>query len=85
MHSKKHRPLLAWLMILAMLCTMLPTAALATEGPSGGAAGTEATVTGATYSVTLDSAISGGTVRVDPASGTAGTVITVAATPDSGK
>ncbi|HBC92173.1 MAG TPA: hypothetical protein DCZ10_04505, partial [Pelotomaculum sp.] len=72
-------------MILAMLCTMLPTAALATEGSSGAAAGVEATVTGATYSVTVDSAITGGTVAVEPASGTEGTVIKVTATPDSGK
>jgi hypothetical protein len=38
-----------------------------------------------TYRVTVDSAISGGTVAVDPVSGSAGDTITVTVTPDSGK
>lgn len=38
----------------------------------------------ATYSVTVDSAITGGTIRVDPASGPSGTVVGVTVTPASG-
>ncbi|TEB07053.1 Listeria-Bacteroides repeat domain protein [Pelotomaculum schinkii] len=85
MIRKRRSRLLACLMILAMLCTMLPTAALAAEGPSGGAAGAEVSVTDATYSVTVDSAITGGSIAVNPASGSAGDTITVSVTPDSGK
>ncbi|TEB07055.1 hypothetical protein Psch_00596 [Pelotomaculum schinkii] len=85
MIRKRRSRLLACLMILAMLCTMLPTAALAAEGPSGGAAGAEVSVTDATYSVTVDSAITGGSIAVNPASGSAGDTITVFVTPDSGK
>ncbi len=81
MIRRKHSRLLACLMILAMLCTMLPIAALATEGPSGG----EVSVTGATYSVTVDSAITGGSIAVNPDSGSAGESISVSVTPDSGK
>ncbi|TEB16966.1 The GLUG motif protein [Pelotomaculum sp. FP] len=38
-----------------------------------------------TYTVAVDGSISGGTVTVEPASGTEGTTITVTVTPDSGK
>ena len=38
-----------------------------------------------TYTVTVDGSISGGTVTIEPASGTEGTTITVTVTPDSGK
>ncbi|NLE26597.1 MAG: DUF1533 domain-containing protein, partial [Clostridiaceae bacterium] len=38
-----------------------------------------------TYSVTVDSAISGGAVAVDPVSGSAGDTVTVTVTPDEGK
>ncbi|TEB16969.1 Kappa-carrageenase precursor [Pelotomaculum sp. FP] len=85
MIRKRRSRLLACLMILAMLCTMLPTAALAAEGPSGGAAGAEVSVSDATYSVTVDIAITGGSIAVNPASGSAGDTITVSVTPDSGK
>ena len=42
-------------------------------------------VTAGAYTVTVDSSISGGTVAVNPASGNAGTTITVTVTPDTGK
>jgi hypothetical protein len=42
-------------------------------------------ITPETYTVTVDNAITGGTVTVDPASGSAGDTITVTVTPDHGK
>lgn len=85
MNSKKRGRLLACLMVLAMLCAMLPTGAPAAEGPAGGTGGAAATVAEAVYSVTADSAITGGSVAADPTSGAPGDTITVTVTPDSGK
>jgi len=85
MDSKKRSRLLACLMILAMFCAMLPTSALATEGPAGRAGGAEVTVTEATYEVTVDSAVTGGSIAVNPHRGVQGDTVTVTVTPDSGK
>ncbi|MFA7468906.1 MAG: hypothetical protein WCY82_11690, partial [Desulfotomaculaceae bacterium] len=86
MFKKRYNKILAYLMLIAMLCTIFPTAVLA-AGEATTYSITKAPVpetVPTTYNVTTDSAITGGSLVLNPTGGTAGTTITVSVNPDTG-
>jgi hypothetical protein len=69
---------------LAGILLALALAIAGCSSPTGGGGGGPSGST-ETYAVTVDSAITGGSVTVSPGSGTAGTTITITVTPDNNK